>query len=136
VRLQMLGIQAALGDSRTNPLQQNERRRAAHLVAKKLCMRCSLRQLPNLCKYSVMLVLPLNSYSGEPLAEWAGMGYAVKDEYDPLPDCANAPLKLVNMSGLTHQAGNLCRMACRHGSSICIRISLDPLKVETSWHPS
>ena len=68
------------------------------------------------------------------LAEWAGMGYAVKDEYDPLPDCANAPLKLVNMSGLTHQAGNLRSMACRHGSSICICISLDPLKVETSWH--
>src|SRR5277367_4464666 len=22
------------------------------------------------------------------LAQWAGMGYAVKDEYDPLPDCA------------------------------------------------
>src|SRR5271155_182710 len=106
----MLGIQAALSDSRTNLL----RRRAAHLVAKKLCMRCSLRQLPNLCKYSVMLVLPLNSYSGEPLAEWAGMGYAVKDEYDPLPDCAEAPLR---ETGEYEQPQPPSRQSTLHGLS-------------------
>jgi len=133
----MLGIQAALGDSPTNPLQQNERRRAAHLVAKKLRMRCSLRQLPNLCKYSVMLVLPLNSYSGETWRNGQERAMWWKTSMTLFQTAPNAPQRNWWIwAGLTHQAGNLRRMACRHGSSICIRISLDPPKVETSWHPN
>ena len=48
------------------------------------------------------------------LAEWAGMGYAVKDEYDPLPDCAEAPLR---ETGEYEQPQPPSRQSTLHGLS-------------------